>query len=273
MKVSVIFSTYNRASFLERSLYTYHMQSMPKTDFEIIVIDDQSTDLTQEISNKYSDKLNIVYIKISGNKNKFRAQSFGWNIGLSLAIGEVCLFTHPEIMMPAKTLEIMHDPHLKYKIPTFLTMKPYVLSNKCQAKIDSVNWMKNPDAIKEIPEFLDIWIDGNKRYSNELMEKLCFWESNTTFSMKRIDLLSIGGFDEFDCWGPDDPSFRDRRKLLKIPTVVAPILNYHQNHDGISAVERDHKYKCKKYFFPSSAKLRMKDHPGEYEIKSAYRVT
>ncbi len=273
MKVSVILSTFNRGDLLQRSLFSYSNQTLSKDEYEIIVIDDQSTDDTDRIVLDQKKELNLIYIKIKGVKTGFRSQSAGWNIGLKHAIGDICFFSHPEMIMPFSALEEMHLPHLKYPKPTFLTMKPYVLSAAAQAKIDSVDWKSDPGNIRKIPEFADSWEDGGKTYTNLYMEKLDKWESNTTFSMKRLDILGIGGFDEFDCWGPDDPSLRDRRKILGIPTVISPLMSYHQNHDSISGHQRKTDYKCKKYFFPSSAKLRMKDHAGEYDIKYSYRQT
>lgn len=272
MKVSVILSTFNRGDLLQRSLFSYSNQTLSKDEYEIIVIDDQSTDDTDRIVLDQKKGLSLIYIKIKGVKTGFRSQSAGWNIGLKHAIGDVCFFSHPEIIMPFSALEEMFLPHLKYPKPTFLTMKPYVLSAAAQAKIDSVDWKSDPANIKKIPEFNDSWIDGGRTYTNLYMEKLDKWESNTTFSMKRLDMLGIGGFDEFDCWGPDDPSLRDRRRVLGIPTVISPLMGYHQNHDNLSSNIDRNNYKIKRYFFPSSAKIRMNDHFGEYEREYSYRV-
>ena len=273
MKLSVILSSYNRADLLQRTLFTYSTQSLPKEDHEIIVIDDQSTDLTGRVVQNFKNKLNLIYVKIKGNKAGFRSQSAGWNIGLKLAIGDVCLFSHPEIMMPRKAFEAMCFSHFDFDKPVFLTMKPYVLSIEAQDKLDSIDWQADLANINKLKEFSQSWKDGNTTYTNGLMEMLKKWESNTTFSMKRLDLIGIGGFDEFDCWGPDDPSLRDRRKALKISTVISPLLNYHQNHDQRSGKVRRAKYKTKWYPFASSAKIRMKDHQGEYDIVFSYRQT
>jgi len=275
MKISVILSSYNRGPLLERSLHTYVHQTVPRQDFEVIISDDQSTDNTSAVIEKFKDKLNVIQVALKNPERKFRSQSVGWNVGLSLAVGEVCLFSHPEIMMPRETLEKMYDLVQSFDQPVFVTMKPYVLSPACQKKIDWVDWESDVNLIKTIPEFYqDTWSDDGKRiWTNKKMEdpKLK-WESNTTFTMRRLDLLSIGGFEEFDRWGPDDPDFLQRRKTLKIPTVVViGLLNFHQNHDDLSPPERKQNFRVKWYPTRGSAKLRVKDHKGEYQVISSYR--
>ncbi len=47
-KISIIVSTYNRHDLLERCLKALKNQTLPETDYEIIVIDDGSTDGTKE---------------------------------------------------------------------------------------------------------------------------------------------------------------------------------------------------------------------------------
>jgi hypothetical protein len=71
------------------------------------------------------------------------------------------------------------------------------LSIKAQAKIDSVDWRWDINEIKTIPEFYgDSWTEGGKNiWTNKKMENPKLkWESNTTFVMKRADLIKIGGF-------------------------------------------------------------------------------
>ena len=48
-KITAIICTYNRAKFLEKSLNSLFKQSLSSNDFEIIVVDNNSTDNTKEI--------------------------------------------------------------------------------------------------------------------------------------------------------------------------------------------------------------------------------
>lgn len=56
MKVSVVIPTYNRAEFLKRAIESVLKQTFQ--DFELIIVDDGSTDKTKEVVNSFhSDKI------------------------------------------------------------------------------------------------------------------------------------------------------------------------------------------------------------------------
>ena len=59
--ISVLITTYNKADFLKLTLAGYSKQSFK--DFEMVIIDDGSTDNTEEIVDKYRELLNIKYVK------------------------------------------------------------------------------------------------------------------------------------------------------------------------------------------------------------------
>ena len=58
-KVSVIIPTYNRAHCIEETIISVLNQTY--TDFEIIVIDDGSSDDTAEVLKKYRNKIKYIY--------------------------------------------------------------------------------------------------------------------------------------------------------------------------------------------------------------------
>ncbi|WP_051327249.1 glycosyltransferase [Desulfatibacillum aliphaticivorans] len=62
--VSVIMPTYNRADLIGRSIKSVLRQTMP--DFELIIIDDASTDNTEEVVRSFEDD-RIVYIRLEEN--------------------------------------------------------------------------------------------------------------------------------------------------------------------------------------------------------------
>lgn len=59
--ISAIFSTYNRASFLRHALQSLVTQSLPKSQFEAIVVDDGSTDQTRQVVADFETLLPIRY--------------------------------------------------------------------------------------------------------------------------------------------------------------------------------------------------------------------
>ena len=64
MKVSVVIPTYNREDKIERAINSVLRQTYQ--NFELIVVDDGSTDQTREIIKQYGDKVRYFYQDNSG---------------------------------------------------------------------------------------------------------------------------------------------------------------------------------------------------------------
>jgi len=86
-KVSVIIPTYNRAHLIGRAIQSVLNQTYQ--DFELIVVDDGSTDNTNEVIKEFSQKdKRILYIKHDKNKGGSAAR----NTGIKAARGEYIAF-------------------------------------------------------------------------------------------------------------------------------------------------------------------------------------
>jgi len=83
--VSVIIPTYNRAHLLGRSIHSVLGQTYK--DFELIVVDDGSTDNTEEVMSNFSDD-RIRYIR----RMKNEGASVARNTGIEIARGEYIAF-------------------------------------------------------------------------------------------------------------------------------------------------------------------------------------
>lgn len=82
-KFSAIIPTYNRASFVCRAVESILAQTF--TDFELIVVDDGSTDATEQILEPYKDR--IIYIRQNNS-----GVSAARNRGIDAATGEWLAF-------------------------------------------------------------------------------------------------------------------------------------------------------------------------------------
>lgn len=62
MKVSVIVPTRDRSGLLDACLQSLTAQSLPSDDFEVVVVDNGSTDSTKQIAFGYMDRLQLRYV-------------------------------------------------------------------------------------------------------------------------------------------------------------------------------------------------------------------
>ncbi|MCB0761548.1 MAG: glycosyltransferase family 2 protein [Flavobacteriales bacterium] len=73
--VSVIITTYNYASYVERAIRSIVDQSLPKNQFEILVVNDCSTDHTEEILDNWKDSIRVY--NLEENVGLAGARNFG----------------------------------------------------------------------------------------------------------------------------------------------------------------------------------------------------
>lgn len=86
--LSIIIPYYNATAYLNRSLDSIYEQGLPESSYEVIAVDDGSTDSSSEIIKQYQAvHNNLVLIK----KNNGGVSS-ARNIGLSVAIGKYVVF-------------------------------------------------------------------------------------------------------------------------------------------------------------------------------------
>lgn len=99
---SIILPSYNRASFLHRSIGSVLNQTF--TDFELLIIDDASTDNTKEIVESFNDT-RIRYFK--NEKNLERSASR--NKGIEYSLGKYICFIDSDDAFKSHHLETMHE--------------------------------------------------------------------------------------------------------------------------------------------------------------------
>jgi len=137
--VSVIITAYNYDRYLERCLRSVLDQSLPKSQYEIIVVNDGSTDKTKEVLDNYTDVARIFHLE------KNRGLSYARNFGIKKAHGMFVVFVDADDY-------IQHDMLLIQK--TFLTENnkldavsvDYYLVDERGTHIEHVNAEEKPIA-------------------------------------------------------------------------------------------------------------------------------
>jgi len=101
LKASVIIPAFNAAQTLDRCLAALNAQTMPRGEYEIIVVDDGSTDDTATVASRYS----VRYLK-----QRHRGPSAARNLGIANARGEIVLFTDSDTEPTPNWIEMMLVP-------------------------------------------------------------------------------------------------------------------------------------------------------------------
>jgi glycosyltransferase involved in cell wall biosynthesis len=105
MKISVVVPVYNPGEHIASLLSSIRRQSMPVTDFEVVLVDDGSTDGTGELLDGLAAQgapWRVIHIPNSGWPGKPR------NVGLDAARGEYVFFVDNDDALGDEALERMH---------------------------------------------------------------------------------------------------------------------------------------------------------------------
>ncbi len=101
MHVSLIVPTHNKVGLLRRTLVSLENQTFPRDRFEILVIDDGSTDGTAEFLAGYAGPLTVMPVRHEANRGRAAAR----NAGLNEARGDLVVFLDDDMEVVPEFLE------------------------------------------------------------------------------------------------------------------------------------------------------------------------
>jgi len=106
IEASVVIPTYDRANILKRTLERLFTQTYPPDKYEIIVVDDGSTDNTEKMVRSLRAPCSLIYLK----QDK-KGASAARNYGIRKARGEIIIFVDSDIFVNRKFVE----EHIRYQ--------------------------------------------------------------------------------------------------------------------------------------------------------------
>lgn len=86
--ISVLMATYNGAATLPRVLDGYALVEVPKGGYELIVVDNASSDATPDVVRSYADRLPLKYLR-----TERRGKNVALNIGIPHCSGDAVVLT------------------------------------------------------------------------------------------------------------------------------------------------------------------------------------
>ena len=123
---SIIVTSYNREKYIAETLDSILSQSF--SDYELILVDDCSTDETFQIANSYKHKFNkTIFHQNEKNIGQFNNRNFG----ASFAEGEYILYVDSDDTIKDQTLSYLNDVVSKYKDVNFFLVNKLQNINGC----------------------------------------------------------------------------------------------------------------------------------------------
>ena len=196
-KVSIIIPTYNRAEFLLDALESVRQQS--KKPFEIIVVDDGSTDHTRKVLFESTFKVNYIYQKNCG-------PAAARNKGVAVATGDVIAFLDDDDLLLPHALELCVG-HLERKAAFGVDVVFGIVR-----RVENIKKVKGKLTYKRV---LETWSD----------RILCCG----VFRKKVFD--RVGLFDQTLFFQEDDDWFlRAREKDTRFSLLLGQVTHLHRMH-------------------------------------------
>jgi len=178
MIFSIIIPTYNRKLLLAKCLQSINDVDFSRNDYEVIVVDDGSTDGTREFLSRLSGSNFRAFFRNHGGPAKAR------NWGVQNASGEYIAFTDDDCLVPTDWISKIQQGLISWPeacaVGGYLEAPSDVLSNKLAAKLESL-------------ETHEVYKAGEKEYLGGF-ESPAGGTNNVAY--RRAVFNELGGFDE-----------------------------------------------------------------------------
>jgi len=207
---SVIVPTYNRSGFIERAFASLVEQDYPKDTFEIIAIDDGSTDRTPEILKRFCR--DHTYFRSLSQANKGPAAAR--NLGIREANGDIVLLMDDDCIAEKNWARELAGSYRSDNIGGVAGRIKFVASD---------NNIANQFAAHDI---------GSGQPLNAAGEIDFFVTANASFRRKVIE--QVGGFDEtfpYAAHEDVDLSHRVRRAGWRLLYHDAAVVDHYHHHN------------------------------------------
>ncbi len=249
--VSVIIPTYNRSKILKNTIVSLFNQSFPKELFEVIVVDDGSTDDTLDMIKGLKPPFRLrYYLQDDLGYGPGRAR----NIGALYANGEILLFLDSDVISDPRNIEehvkIHHEFKKKHNHEVVVIGKRIDL-HKTKSADEALSpevILNNFDRIKRLPARVDLRESFYKWCDDNPSEFKAPWHMIYTnnLSLRKQHYLDVGMIDEsFVFWSIEDQELGYRMQWLRF-VLNSRAIGYHQHHPLVYG-STEAKFKAFKY--------------------------
>lgn len=200
-RVSVIIPTYNEARDIEKCLISLQQQTYP--EFEIIVIDDGSTDETTKIVNKFPVELLV---------QSHMGPAIARNFGASRATGKILVFVDADMTFEKDFIKNLIKP---------------IVDKKAIGTFSKEEYVANPDNV-----WSQCW-NLNKNLSKNKMLPDNYPDTQPVFrAILKSEFEKVGGFDSV---GYNDDWTISQKLGVQAVSVPGAVF-YHRNPDNLREI-------------------------------------
>ena len=206
-EISVVIPTYNRLDTLAHVIPTLLAQTLPASDFELLVCDSNSNDGTAEfLADVHAEHPNVRHLP-----GPYNGRAMARNAGIAAARGDVVLFNDSDILASPDLLE----RHLRH--------------HRERRGIAVVGWEVQVKDLEDYAYKRDHPSERGHLHkpTRKTLPWLYFLTGNA--SVRRDDLVRVGSFDEdFTGYGHEDLELGYRLQKAGITILYEPgAVNYH----------------------------------------------
>jgi len=238
MKVSLCLTGLNQSLLFSRALHWLGKQQFPKDEWELVVVDDNSSEDWLALLEPYAEKLNIQYIRLEHDEG-WRDCTYGYNRAFQAAEGEILASTNPHLLLHPLSLHALTHLHsIKSENPLWVSLKGYCITREDMKFFDGVDWREDFLALKTLPNFDNEWTKlwETRFYGSFLccsFRKKIWEEQIAVTGLLGAVKNKVPGFPEIPAYGHVDPWFATRRRQIGMVDVNIDIFSawlYHQDH-------------------------------------------
>jgi glycosyltransferase involved in cell wall biosynthesis len=259
---TVIVPTYNRSALLRHTLDALVRQSLGTGRFEVIVVDDGSSDDTAEVVAGYSSRLNVAYYFQPDEGYRLSAAR---NLGVRHARAPICVFVDSGVILHSGALDAYLRTHRQAARPVAVIGYVYCFNedNEDGEEILAAIDFGDPDAtmagLGAQGRWLDIREEFYAKYGDDFADLPApwpvYWTGNV--SAETAQLIDAGMFDEwFRTWGVEDVdlSYRLHRRGVRF-VLCREACSIHVPHPkshvtNLESVTANYRYFAAKYRTP-----------------------
>lgn len=182
--ISIVIPTFNQAEFLDRALLS--LVSQTYKNFEVIVIDNMSSDNTKNIYQKYKNILKISFISIK-NKGVIAKSR---NVGINEASGEIISFLDSDDYWKKNKLSYVNKAFKENFIDTFCHNE--ISLDEHGNQVNKLNYGFNSNLI-----YNDLLVYGNCLSTSAVSISKTFIIKNQLKFSEKVEFITA---EDYDFW-------------------------------------------------------------------------